>query len=127
MEFTPAYAAPETVRAFLDGQDTLVADGAMDVWALGVIAFEILTEERAFPVGMSQEQIFEALVGITPLPWEGADRDPAAAARLAKLQMFKHDILQCLERDPHARPRISAVVLSWRHVFMAATTKAPVH
>ena len=46
--FTPAYAAPEVVAANAAGDATVTADAAVDAWALGVIAFELLSRRPAF-------------------------------------------------------------------------------
>ena len=73
---------------------------------------------------MPRDDIFAALLGEVPLPWEGAEDDPAKAARLDKLQVFRPGVLACLQRDPAARPSITQVVASWRHVFDAVATGA---
>lgn len=44
------YAAPETITALEAGCHTIHVDAAVDIWAIGVIAFELLTGERAFQV-----------------------------------------------------------------------------
>jgi serine/threonine protein kinase len=49
---TPAYAAPETALALLQGQKQVIVDDKVDSWALGVIALELLLERPAF--GMFQ-------------------------------------------------------------------------
>jgi serine/threonine protein kinase len=49
---TPAYAAPETALALLQGQRRMIVDDKVDSWALGVIAYELLLERPAF--GMFQ-------------------------------------------------------------------------
>ena len=41
--FTLAYAAPEVVLAADMGSKSVTADSAVDAWALGVMAFELLT------------------------------------------------------------------------------------
>ena len=46
--FTPTYAAPEMVAASKAGIKAVQADAAVDAWALGVIAFELLLERSAF-------------------------------------------------------------------------------
>ena len=48
--FTPNYAAPEVVSAHAAGDATVTADTAADAWALGVIAFELLSRRPAFDV-----------------------------------------------------------------------------
>lgn len=44
------YAAPEIIAALEAGCHTIHVDAAVDIWAIGVIAFELLTGERAFQV-----------------------------------------------------------------------------
>lgn len=45
--FTPTYAPPEVVRAYKVGT-TCIAQVSMDAWAMGVMAFELLTGKPAF-------------------------------------------------------------------------------
>lgn len=50
LNFTLAYAAPEAVRAFVRGHRHITADEALDAWALGVMAYEVLTGSLAFNI-----------------------------------------------------------------------------
>lgn len=50
MRFTLAYAAPEAVAAFARGEETLECVAALDAWALGVLAYELLTGAPAFKI-----------------------------------------------------------------------------
>lgn len=45
--FTLPYAPPEAVALHAEGEAAAVADPAADAWALGVIAFELLTGKPA--------------------------------------------------------------------------------
>lgn len=46
--FTRSYAAPETIEAHQKGEKRVPAAAAVDAWALGVIAFELLVQRPAF-------------------------------------------------------------------------------
>ena len=50
LTFSPAFAPPETLCAVQEGAITTLADTASDVWAMGVIAYELSTKQPPFPV-----------------------------------------------------------------------------
>ena len=56
MCFTLTYAAPEVVRAYIDGKRRHPATAAVDAWSLGVMAFELLTGTPAFDLVSSGRQ-----------------------------------------------------------------------
>jgi serine/threonine protein kinase len=64
--FTPPYAAPEVVDACLKGERYITVDAAVDAWALGVIAFELLVERPAFGPMMDAAEVLVDLP--TPSP-----------------------------------------------------------
>lgn len=109
LSFSLNYAAPETVAAHESGARTIVADAAADVWALGVLAYELLAQRRVFPVTTSAQAVRDALSGRAPLPWE--TREPAA------LRTLKRSVLACLCRDAAARPAAADVVATWRNLL----------
>ena len=43
MSYSLAYAAPETIAAAERKERVVVADPAVDVWSLGVMAYELFT------------------------------------------------------------------------------------
>lgn len=49
LSFSLQYAPPEAVRAYVDGHKTIDSSPAADIWAFGVVAFELLTARRTFP------------------------------------------------------------------------------
>jgi eukaryotic-like serine/threonine-protein kinase len=90
---TPAYMAPEQIRG---GNLT----PAVDIYALGVVAFEMLTGEVPFAEG-SVPSLVRRLEEPAPTPRQFvSDLDP----RLESV------ILRCLERDPQDRFASSAEV-----------------
>ena len=120
LAFSLKYAPPEVIGALESGCRTVHVDAAVDIWAIGVIAFELLTGERAFPVeGMSaaeaEKAAQDAIAGRKPLPWEVLSE--GAKERLGKMRGLKRTVLRCLERDPAKRPGAEALLKSWDHTF----------
>jgi Tol biopolymer transport system component len=83
---TPAYMSPEQVR----GDE---ATRRSDVWAFGVMLFELLTGTRPFQ-GPTQSDVLAAVLHTTP-DWSALPPEtPPGVRRLVQ---------RCLERDPKAR------------------------
>lgn len=68
MSFTLKYAAPETVQAFRRGDSTCSADPAADVWAFGMICFELLTHQPFYGAFCSSKSVMELLDSDRPSP-----------------------------------------------------------
>jgi serine/threonine protein kinase len=119
MFFTLAYASPEVVAVFEAGQATHAVAPAADVWALGVIAFEMLTGESVFDPFSGKDAVLSAIAGRSQLPWEG----PRRLELLARLYAFEPCVMACLQRDPTERPSVGAVVEAWVHLMQ--TSGAP--
>ena len=116
------YAAPEVVHTLEAGSRTIYVAAEVDIWSIGVIAFELLTGELAFPIGDMQMSApepenlpQEAIAGRAPLPWEGSSE--VTQRRLEKLRGLKRTVMRCLDRDPAKRPTAAALVSSWDHTF----------
>jgi serine/threonine protein kinase len=123
--FSLAYAAPEIVAAYHAGVKTVLADAAADMWALGVIAFELLTKQRVFTPTAGVQDVVQRLLGEKPLLWEGDS--PATRAKLRELRGLKRAILSCLDRNPANRPTADALLQSWNHMFDATKTALYTH
>lgn len=119
LSFSLKYAAPEVVHALEAGEKAIRVEPAVDVWAIGVIAFELLTGERAFPSHTGardgDQAVQDAIAGRALLPWEGASA--AARERLDKLRGLRRTVLRCLDRDASKRPSAASLLNSWDHAF----------
>jgi serine/threonine protein kinase len=144
LRFSLAYAAPEVVRTAMQPDSKgIVADTAFDAWSFGVIAFEILTGERAFgnnaltkdevrarglcslrrvrsaPACVHARapacvQVIAQLVGEAELPWEGQNLTMEQRGRLGVL---RKPVLQMLDRDAARRPSMRAFADKCRSLF----------
>jgi hypothetical protein len=70
VSFTLRYAAPETVAAFQQGKHSVIADSAVDVFAFGIMCYELLTRSAYYPSGVSGQAVGEMLAGNKKLPHE---------------------------------------------------------
>jgi serine/threonine protein kinase len=77
------YAAPEIIKAAEASKSTVFVDPATDVWAVGLIALEMVTGERLFPElpqngGAAEAErvckvICDCIRGRREAPWEHVD------------------------------------------------------
>ena len=94
---TPAYMAPE--QAVGDA-----VDHRADLYAWGVMAYELLTGAHPFARHVTPQQLIAAHITEAPTPL--TVKSPAVPAALAAL------VLRCLEKDPGRRPASGAVLLT---------------
>src|SRR5829696_6517452 len=100
---TPAYMAPEQAV----GDPT---DHRADLYAWGMMAYELLAGEHPFAEKKTQRQLVAAQVAETPAPLD--ERQPGLPPGLRAL------VTACLAKDPSDRPADASAVL----VSLAATS-----
>jgi len=93
---TPAYMAPEQAVGS-------IVDLRADLYAWGVMAYELLTGAHPFANRTSSQQLIAAHIAETPAPI--ASKQPAIPVALAGA------VMQCLEKDPELRPSSAAELL----------------
>ena len=105
------------------GQDRATVCAAPDLWALGCIAWELLTGERVFAPGAEPSHIVDTLTGKQALPWEREAEHHDG--QLPKLRVLRRSVLACLQRDPAARPTSRELLGAWNGLFesMTGTTR----
>ncbi len=81
---TPAYMSPEQIRG-----ETHRIDGRADIWAMGVILYELLTGRRPFR-GQSRQELYDRIVKVDPRPLR--QRRPSVPAELERI------CLKCLQK-----------------------------
>lgn len=74
-----------------------------DIWALGVVAFEAVTQSRALT---SQAQIAQCVQGGAAYPWEVPPGAQPQAWRQSRLRPL---VAPCLQRDAALRPTAAQV------------------
>lgn len=101
---SPKYMSPEQLKSTRD------VDARTDIWALGVIFYELLSGEGAFRAD-TMPQLYVAIIQDPPQPLRRPDVPPGL------IQV----ILRCLEKDPTRRFQSVAELAAALHEF------APVH
>ena len=104
---TPAYMAPEQAIG-----ETV--DNRTDLYAWGVMAYELLTGAHPFVRHTTPQQLIAAHITERPASLTGAN--PTVPPALAAL------VMRCLEKDPALRPASAAEVLT---ALDAAATPVP--
>jgi len=82
VECTLRFAAPEAVAAYVERRP-LEVHPSVDVWSLGVFAYELISGQRLFPLGASADDMRETLLGRRAFPHE---IDPGLLRSAGKLR-----------------------------------------
>jgi WD40 repeat protein/formylglycine-generating enzyme required for sulfatase activity/serine/threonine protein kinase len=103
---TPAYMSPEQVRG-----EAHRLDGRADLWALGVMLYELLVHRRPFQ-GQSRQEVFDEILHRDPKP--PRQLDPQLPADLERI------CLKCLTKDATQRYLTAAdLAKDLRHAHQA--------
>ncbi|GAB1342232.1 hypothetical protein MASR1M101_13590 [Gemmatimonas sp.] len=109
---TPAYMAPEQLAA------DPAADHRVDLYAVGLLAYELLTGKSPF-IGSSPQATLAAQLTVTPEPPHRSLKDiPEALSAL---------IMHCLEKDAAKRPQSAQALLDALEALppMSSTASTP--
>ena len=93
---TPAYMAPEQIAA-----DPGI-DHRADIYSFGCVAYELLTGESPFAARAGHEM----LAHVTERPTAVTDKRADCPVQIGEL------VMQCLEKDPDARPQSAREILA---------------
>lgn len=94
---TPAYMAPEQLAG------DPAADHRIDIYAVGLLAYELLTGQSPF-AALSPQAVMAALLTVDPKPVNEIRKD--VPRRLSLI------IMQCLQKDPENRPPTADALLN---------------
>lgn len=114
LSFSPRWAPPEVIAAFEAKQPQIEADIKMDVWSVGIIAYELLTHRPVFDKTMASVDVVAQLMGRSQLPWEDPQQQDAD---FRQLRMLKRSVLKCLSRSAAERPSASELLAAWERLF----------
>jgi tRNA A-37 threonylcarbamoyl transferase component Bud32/tetratricopeptide (TPR) repeat protein len=102
---TPAYMAPEQAAG------DPATDQRADLYAWGVIAYEVLTGRHPFAGRTSPQQLIAAHMSEAPSPLETATGRSSRGSSDVVPPALAALVMRCLAKDPDERPASAAVVL----------------
>ena len=104
------------IRAAEAGAPTMLAAEVVDVWGIGVMAWELLTATRAFPATVRTATVADMLAGRVQLPWE---RNAVAEQLVPRLGVLQRSVLRSLSRLPSERPSAAELLAEWDAAFVS--------
>ena len=122
LEVSTRWTPPEIQKARDRRLDTVTAATSADIWAFGIMGYELLTGNTAFQPGLPRGTIRRMLHGKAPLPWEDHANSTDLTAELADSEL-KGIVLSCLARKPAVRPSAAALA-STLHKLLAASPES---
>ena len=114
---TLPYAPPEVVNALHAGEAATVQP-SHDIWSLGALAFECISQ-TPLPLAFGDGDAIRACAaGERPYPWEEPEERQAGEWVRAHA---RGALLQCLRRDPAARPSAAGLLRALAQINMQST------
>jgi serine/threonine protein kinase len=114
------YAPPETIQAFHNGATSIVADSAADIWAIGVMTFELVTHRRAFNCfTWPKFDVILAALGKRVYDWES---EVGTFKNVPELRILRKVVHACLQRDPVDRPSARDLLKMLNSLYDRQTT-----
>ena len=110
LSYTPLFAPPELGHIVSTGHNQFVVSGAVDVWALGIMAWTLLTGRLPYACG---DDVIPKLLGHQLFPWE----EKIDVKTNFKLGILKPAVLSMLTRDPEKRATIHQVHKEWNSLL----------
>ena len=87
----------------------------MDMWAVGVIAYELSLNHPAFtPMLWPRDTVLEAAMGLRPYPWEDK---VGMFSNLPELRALGRLVRACLSRHPTKRPSAEEFLRELNHLY----------
>lgn len=111
---SPPYMAPEQVR-----RETWRIDRRTDVWSLGIILAELISDERPFS-GDDRNQVYSAIL-----------YDPPGIECESSGPSLSSIVVRCLEKDPGKRPQSAAELAeelsNWLQRYFPNSNERKIH
>lgn len=115
LTFSPAYCPPETLSEVHAGSTYVTAQRAADMWAVGVIAYELCINHPVFtPMLWPRAAVVQAALGLHPYPWEVK---VGSFSNLPELRALGRVVRACLSRNPAKRPSAEDFLRDLNHLY----------